>query len=71
MKYKVPYFVLHDQLETVYENQVKTLFNLANSLEGQFVVAVLSDKLHNIDASEINANCILCLSQADKLFKIL
>lgn len=70
MNYKVPYFVLHDQVETVYENQMRTLFTLANSLKGQFVVAVLSDKLHNMDASEINANCILRLSQTDKLFKI-
>lgn len=66
----VPYFVLHDQLETVFENQIDTLFELANSRKGQFVVAVLSDKLHLIDKEKISNNCIIKLSQNDKLFKL-
>ncbi|MFO2904114.1 DUF2326 domain-containing protein [Legionella pneumophila serogroup 1] len=69
-KFDLPQFVLHDQLETVFENQIGTLFELANSMKGQFVVAVLSDKLKNIDPNTINENCILRLSQSDKFFKI-
>ncbi|HHF7348581.1 TPA: DUF2326 domain-containing protein [Legionella feeleii] len=68
--FNLPQFVLHDQLETVFENQIGTLFELANSIKGQFVVAVLSDKLKNIDPKTINENCILRLSQSDKFFKI-
>lgn len=66
----MPLFVVHDQLETVFENQIETLFEVANSLKGQFVVAVLSDKLHRMDASKIDENCILKLSQDNKLFMI-
>ncbi|MCZ0933424.1 MAG: DUF2326 domain-containing protein, partial [Oligoflexia bacterium] len=29
----VPYFVLHDQLETVFENQIDTLFDLADNID--------------------------------------
>jgi len=67
---KVPFFVIHDQLESVFENQIETLFEVANSIKGQFIVAVLSDKLHNISKEEIDSNCILKLSQDEKLFKL-
>lgn len=67
---ELPLFVLHDQLETVFENQIETLFELANSIRGQFIVAVLSDKLHNMSPEEINKNCILKLSQSNKFFKV-
>ena len=66
----VPYFVLHDQLETVFENQIDTLFSLASNIDSQFIVAVLSDKLKNIDKKTIINNTIVTLSQDDKLLKI-
>lgn len=67
---KTPHFVLHDQLEVVYENQIETLFNLANSINGQFVVAVLSDKLKKLNKKLVEKYCILKLSQNDKFFKV-
>ncbi|AHI07288.1 hypothetical protein BDW_13940 [Bdellovibrio bacteriovorus W] len=67
---RLPLFVVHDQLETVFETQIGTLFDLANSVSGQFIVAVLSDKLHLMDPKVVEANTILTLSQNDKLFKI-
>lgn len=67
---KIPKFILHDQLEVVFENQIETLFNISNSLKGQFVVAVLSDKLKKIPEDTIIENSILTLSQSEKLFKI-
>ena len=69
-EHHMPLFMLHDQLETVFENQIETLFDIANSLSGQFIVAVLSDKLHNIEKDKIESNRILSLSQNDKFFKI-
>lgn len=68
--FQLPLFVLHDQLETVFENQIETLFQLSNSMQGQFVVAVLSDKLKKIEPEEVTNSCILRLSQTDKLFKL-
>ncbi|KTD65346.1 AAA family ATPase [Legionella spiritensis] len=68
--YQLPNFVLHDQLETIFENQLETLFELANSIKGQYVVAVLSDKIRKLSTNLINENCILKLSQSDKFFRI-
>lgn len=66
----VPYFVLHDQLETVFENQINTLFEMANSIKAQFIVAVLSDKLKKVEQDKVTESTILSLSQTDKLLKI-
>lgn len=66
----VPRFVLHDQLEVVHENQIKTLFTISNSLQGQFVVAVLRDKLRLVGDDIIKSCAILTLSQGDKLFRV-
>ena len=67
---KVPRFVLHDQLETVFENQIDTLFDLADNIDAQFIVAVLSDKLKKISKQKIKDYTILTLSQDDKLLKL-
>lgn len=69
-KMKVPYFVLHDQVESIFENQIETLFNVSNSVDGQFVVAVLSDKLQALPKDQVEESCILKLSQSDKFFKL-
>lgn len=68
--YAIPMFVIHDRLETVFENQIETLFGVANSSSGQFVVAVLSDKLHNIEENKLKESCVLRLSQTNKFFKV-
>lgn len=61
------HFILHDQLENIHDNQLNTLFEVANSLNGQYIVPILRDKIpQEID---INPYTILTLSQEDKLFK--
>lgn len=39
-KYKsgMPRFILHDHLEEVHTNQLKTLFEIANSIHGQYIM---------------------------------
>ena len=62
------HFILHDQLENIHDNQLNTLFEVANHLNGQYIVPILRDKVpENIDISPYT---ILTLSQDDKLFKI-
>ena len=62
------HFILHDQLENIHDNQLNTLFEVANQLNGQYIVPILRDKVpENIDISPYT---ILTLSQDDKLFKI-
>lgn len=62
------HFILHDQLENIHDNQLNTLFEVANQLNGQYIVPILRDKVpENIDISPYT---ILTLSQDNKLFKI-
>tara|TARA_R110000764_G_scaffold154927_1_gene242770 strand:- start:2055 stop:3761 length:1707 start_codon:yes stop_codon:yes gene_type:complete len=66
-----PKFVLHDSTEDVSINQLMVINDLANEIDGQYVVAVLRDKFSGDDAQVniIEENKIIELSQDDKLFK--
>nr|HPI00069.1 DUF2326 domain-containing protein [Chitinophagaceae bacterium] len=62
------HFIMHDQLETIHDNQLNTIVKVANSINGQYIVPILRDKIPaNIDISEFE---VLSLSQDNKLFKI-
>jgi hypothetical protein len=65
---KCLHFILHDQLENIHDNQLITLVEVAENLNGQYIVPILRDKIPaNIDVSKYE---ILSLSQNDKLFKV-
>jgi uncharacterized protein YydD (DUF2326 family) len=62
------HFVMHDQLENIHDNQLNTIAEVANQLNGQYIVPILRDKVpENIDISEFE---VISLSQTDKLFRI-
>ena len=62
------HFIMHDQLETIHDNQLNTIVDVANSINGQYIVPILRDKIpSNIDISEFE---VISLSQENKLFKI-
>lgn len=62
------HFIMHDQLETIHDNQLNTIVEVANSINGQYIVPILRDKIpSNIDIGEFE---VLSLSQNDKLFRI-
>ena len=62
------HFVMHDQLENIHDNQLNILVEVANQLNGQYIVPILRDKVpENIDISEFE---VISLSQTDKLFRI-
>lgn len=67
---EMPKFVMHDKLEDIHINQLGTLFEIANNIYGQYVVAILRDKIIKFGDNFIQENQILKLSQADKFFKI-
>lgn len=68
-KANMPRFILHDHLEEVHINQLETLFNIANGINGQYIVAILRDKIETLSENVLKENTILNLSQDDKLFK--
>ncbi len=63
------HFIMHDQLENMHDNQLSTiLIELANSINCQFVLPIVRDKIpSDID---IDKFIILRLSENNKLFKI-
>ncbi len=64
-----PKFVLHDKLEIVHQNQIQSTFDIADSLNGQFIVSVLRERISFLGESYINEHKILELSQDNKFFK--
>lgn len=62
------HFIMHDQLENMHDNQLSTiLIDLANSINCQFILPIVSDKIP-IDI-DIEKYIILRLSENNKLFK--
>lgn len=67
---RAPRFVVHDQLEVVDTNQLATLFELAEGLDGQFVVAALRDRIEAVEGDWLASSVILQLSQEDRFFRL-
>ena len=65
-----PKFVLHDKFEIIHQNQIQTTFQIADSLNGQFVVSVLRERISFLGDEYINKHKILELSQDNKFFKL-
>jgi len=64
-------FILHDKNELMHLHQIKTSFDIASEIDGQYVVAILRDRIvSELGNQFIQDNAILELSQKDKLFKI-
>ena len=71
LKINCPHFILHDQLGSIHGNQLKNLFNkIVPNINCQYIVAVLRDKITELNESDISKYQILKLSQEKKLFKI-
>lgn len=62
------HFVMHDQVENIHDNQLNTIIDVANNINGQYIVPILRDKIpSNIDIGDYE---VISLSQTNKLFKI-
>ncbi len=62
------HFVMHDQLENIHDNQINTIVEVADQLNGQYIVPILRDKVpSNIDIKKYE---VVSLSQTEKLFRI-
>ncbi|EJF53331.1 hypothetical protein SapgrDRAFT_1624 [Saprospira grandis DSM 2844] len=61
-------FIMHDQLESMHDNQINTLVDVANEINGQYIVPILRDKIpSNLSLGDMER---LSLSQEEKLFKL-
>jgi uncharacterized protein YydD (DUF2326 family) len=62
------HFVMHDQIENIHDNQLVTIIEVANEINGQYIVPILRDKVPaNLDITQYE---VVSLSQTDKLFRI-
>lgn len=65
---KYIHFIMHDQLENIHDNQLTTiLVDLANSINCQFILPIVRDKIPS--SIDIEKFIILSLSENNKLFK--
>lgn len=68
---KRPSFIIHDSIEDVDVNQVFDIFQEANKLDGQYIVALLRDKIATPQFNNmLKDTVILELSETNKFFKI-
>lgn len=63
-------FTLHDSEEDTNHLSLKKIFTIANSINWQYIVSLLDDKINNIWMKDIEENIILSLSDNNKFFKI-
>ncbi|WP_337155196.1 DUF2326 domain-containing protein [Proteus terrae] len=71
VKLKRPTFIIHDSIEDVDVNQIRDIFSEANSIKGQYIVSILSDKFSDEEDLKLIAdNSILELSSDNKFFKV-
>lgn len=62
------HFVMHDQIENIDDNQLNTLIDISNGINGQYIAPILRDKVPaNIN---IDSYAVIRLSQTDKLFRL-
>lgn len=69
-KIKAPNFVIHDKMESVFIDQIATLFNLCEKINGQYILPILRERLDKIDEKIINKATVLELNEKDKFFGI-
>ncbi len=67
---KVPQFVIHDKMENTHINQIKTIFEICNRIEGQYIIPILRERIDKVDQQYIESSKVLELSSSDKFFRI-
>ncbi|HFE9852559.1 TPA: hypothetical protein ACGBG5_003361 [Enterococcus faecalis] len=65
----VPNFIIHDVIETVDQVALTAIVNIIKSMECQYIVAVLKEKIDGNDYID-NRNISVTLSEKDRPFKV-
>ncbi len=64
-----PRFVVHDKMEIIHKNQILKVFEIADKINGQFIVSVLKERISFLGDDYIKDHTILELSENDKFFR--
>lgn len=65
-----PNFIVHDKMEMVHINQLRTIFNMCSDINGQYIVPIIKERISLVDEDVVERATILELSEEDKLFKV-
>lgn len=66
---KVPNFIIHDVIETIDQVALKAIISIVSSIECQYIVAVLKEKIQGNDLIN-TSNIVVTLSENDRPFRI-
>lgn len=65
-----PKFVIHDKMENTHINQIKTIFEICETIEGQYIIPILRERIDKVEQKFIEKAKVLELSTTDKFFGI-
>ena len=66
----VPQFVIHDKMENTHINQLKTIFEICDGIQGQYIIPILRERIDKIDDKYIEKAKVLELSSTNKFFGV-
>lgn len=70
MGIRVPRFVIHDKMENTHINQIKTIFEICEGIEGQYIIPILRERIDKVDKKFVEKTKVLELSSNNKFFRI-
>lgn len=70
MGIKVPQFVIHDKMENTHINQIKTIFEICEEIDGQCIIPILRERIDKVDQKYVQKAKVLELSTNNKFFGI-
>jgi len=70
MGIKVPQFVIHDKMENTHINQIKTIFEICDEIDGQYIIPILRERIDKVEQKYVEKAKILELSTNNKFFGI-
>lgn len=65
-----PKFVIHDKLENTHINQLKSIFEICQTINGQYIIPILRERIDKIESAYIEKAKVLELSSKDKFFRV-
>lgn len=65
-----PRFVFHDSIEDIDQKQIEIIFTIANTLSGQQIISMLSDKFSDDMYERYLSDTVLLLSETDMFFGV-
>ena len=66
----VPQFVIHDKMENKHINHLKTIFEICDGIQGQYIIPILRERIDKIDDKYIEKAKVLELSSTNKFFGV-